>query len=359
MSKAKKAPAFQFYAAEFLVDENVVLMSNQQVGCYIKLMAYCWREGSIPADVSKVAKLCGEDGSVMAQLWLGISECFEVASALPNRLVHPRLQIERDKQEQFKSERAVSGKKGAQARWDKEKQGKSAADPVNSSAIDKPLTENTSASSSSSSLTTKPLSTPPPTATPVDGDDIAKIFDYWRETMKSPGSKLDEKRRGVIRRALKNYSPRDICRAIQGCSLTPHNQGVNERGQKYVGIHVVLKDADQIDRFIANAVSPPVAPEKKTGNGAWWLSDASALAQATAVGVSAALSGESKETWHARIRAAIDNGGKPPVPRAAATTPLDPIPDATEARSVPSDVSRAAAAGMKDLLKSKSFGANV
>lgn len=36
-----KSPAFQFYAAEFLADENVVLMTNQEVGCYIKLMAYC------------------------------------------------------------------------------------------------------------------------------------------------------------------------------------------------------------------------------------------------------------------------------------------------------------------------------
>ena len=55
------------------------------------------------------------------------------------------------------------------------------------------------------------------------------------------------------------YSPRDLCRAIQGCSLTPHNQGKNERGQAYLGIHVCLKDADQIDRFIANSVSPPKA----------------------------------------------------------------------------------------------------
>ncbi len=88
---------------------------------------------------------------------------------------------------------------------------------------------------------------------------IEGVFEYWRKVMQSPKSLLDDKRKGVIRRALKaGYSPRDLCLAIKGCSLTPHNQGKNERGQAYLGIHVCLKDADQIDRFIANAKNPPV-----------------------------------------------------------------------------------------------------
>ena len=86
-----KSPAFQFYPADFLSDENVVLMSNTEVGCYIKLMCYCWREGSIPSDVNKIAKICGEDDSAMAHLWLAISPCFAVAKNSPDRLVHPRL----------------------------------------------------------------------------------------------------------------------------------------------------------------------------------------------------------------------------------------------------------------------------
>ena len=61
-----KSPAFQFYAAEFLADENVVLMTNQELGCYMKLMCYCWREGSIPSEIPKIAKCVGR----IAQLWL-------------------------------------------------------------------------------------------------------------------------------------------------------------------------------------------------------------------------------------------------------------------------------------------------
>ena len=91
----------------------------------------------------------------------------------------------------------------------------------------------------------------------TDSETIEKIFDYWRQTMDSPKSQLDAKRKEVIRRALKaGHSPRDLCRAIQGCSLTPHNQGQNERGQKYLGIHVCLKDADQIDPLHCKRCKP-------------------------------------------------------------------------------------------------------
>lgn len=147
-----KSPAFQFYAAEFLVDENVVLMTNQEIGCYIKLLCYCWREGSIPSDTDKIARLCGEDGSAMAQLWLAIGKCFELAITDPSRLVHPRLEAERKKQEEYRKERSESGKKGAKAKW-------GAASGEDGSAIKEPIAQpmanDGSSSSSSSSIKTK------------------------------------------------------------------------------------------------------------------------------------------------------------------------------------------------------------
>ena len=38
---------------------------------------------------------------------------------------------------------------------------------------------------------------------------------------------------------------------------TPHNRGHNERGERYDGLHLILRSADQIDRFIRNAQHPP------------------------------------------------------------------------------------------------------
>ncbi len=47
----------------------------------------------------------------------------------------------------------------------------------------------------------------------------------------------------------------------------------------------------------------------------WWTSETAKLAKANEVGVGPAHAGESAASWEARIRAAIDNGGKPPAPQ--------------------------------------------
>lgn len=143
-----KPPAFQFYPAEFLSDENVVLMTNQEIGCYVKLLCYCWREGSIPIDLNRIAKLCGEDGSAMAQLWLAIQPCFSSAIGDPSRLVHPRLEMERKKQEEFRKERSNTGKNGANKRWRNNLGNNGSAMPE---PMAEPMAKHGSSSSSSSS----------------------------------------------------------------------------------------------------------------------------------------------------------------------------------------------------------------
>lgn len=113
-------PAFQFYPADFLSDENVALMTNQAVGCYIKLICYCWREGSIPKQIPQLARLCGEDLDSMLILWKSLKRCFKPARGKDaGRLIHPRLEKERHKQVAFKSDRSRAGRKGAEALWNK------------------------------------------------------------------------------------------------------------------------------------------------------------------------------------------------------------------------------------------------
>ncbi len=53
------------------------------------------------------------------------------------------------------------------------------------------------------------------------------------------------------------YSVDDCCQAITGCSMTDHNMGKNDKGERYDGFHIIFKSADQIDRFMQNAISPP------------------------------------------------------------------------------------------------------
>ncbi len=82
-------------------------------------------------------------------------------------------------------------------------------------------------------------------------DQIPEIFAYWQKVMNSPKSVLDANRRGLISRALEKYSPTDICKAIRGCSRSPHNMGQNPQKTKYNGLDLILRNAEKIDRFIA------------------------------------------------------------------------------------------------------------
>lgn len=118
--KSAKAPAFMFYASDFLSDENVAVMSNEELGCYIKLICYAWREGSIPADPMKIARLCGERPDHMEMLWLQIEPCFRDHPEIPGRLVQPRLEKERERQAANRESRSKTGKMGAEARWNNE-----------------------------------------------------------------------------------------------------------------------------------------------------------------------------------------------------------------------------------------------
>lgn len=122
-----KRPSFPFYPADFLADENVVVMSNQALGCYMKLICFCWREGSIPASVERIAKLCQEDSTAMALLWPAIGTCFETSPVGEHRLVHPRLEATRLEQDEYHKGKSNAGKAGAKSRWDKEKHNNSSA----------------------------------------------------------------------------------------------------------------------------------------------------------------------------------------------------------------------------------------
>lgn len=89
-------------------------------------------------------------------------------------------------------------------------------------------------------------------------DPVERVFSHWKQIMNHPRAALDGKRKKLIGHALQlGYDEAQLCEAITGCSLTPHNVGDNDRGQRFDGLHVILRDADQIDRFIRNCTSPP------------------------------------------------------------------------------------------------------
>lgn len=110
MSK-ETAPAFQFYAADYLADAKVAMMTIEDEGCYIRLLAYCWREGSIPNDDDKLTLLCKD--VTPSELVKG---CFKQPSSDETILVHPRLQKERSNQRRWRKKSSKGGKISAAKR---------------------------------------------------------------------------------------------------------------------------------------------------------------------------------------------------------------------------------------------------
>lgn len=161
---AGRSPAFQFYPKDFLTDSNVVVMSLQERGAYITLICQCWIEGDIPADPARLSRLCGVPIASFRKLWPALAPCFRPLRRDADRLVHPRLERERQKQIEFRDGQSERGVKGAAARWRKHSAAIETPPKQNGTATDSPLanhgssvfTLQSSSSSADSSQKTAP-----------------------------------------------------------------------------------------------------------------------------------------------------------------------------------------------------------
>jgi len=98
-----------------------------------------------------------------------------------------------------------------------------------------------------------------PSAPVAVSEDVATVFEFWKTVMKSPKSLLDEKRRKAIKAALKTgYTPEQLCDAITGCAKSDFHMGKNDKGMKYNGLDLILRNAEYIDKFIVIGNSPLV-----------------------------------------------------------------------------------------------------
>ncbi len=110
-------------------------------------------------------------------------------------------------------------------------------------------------------LGSKPNIVAPARRRSVGSAQIFQVFNFWKTTLNHPQALLDAKRQRLISQALqRGYSVAQLCDAISGCAKTPHNMGDNDRGQRYDGLHVILRDSDQIERFMRHHHNPPCPP---------------------------------------------------------------------------------------------------
>jgi len=110
--KSRKAPAFQFYADDFLAGTSD--MSAEEVGGYIRLLCHQWTKGAIPNDPDRAARMAGLMGSPSVGYVLAkFSLCED------GMLRNARLEKVREEQAAFSARQSTSGKSGAQKRWSK------------------------------------------------------------------------------------------------------------------------------------------------------------------------------------------------------------------------------------------------
>ena len=79
------------------------------------------------------------------------------------------------------------------------------------------------------------------------------VFMYWQAVMDHSGAKLDQKRKRIISRALKDYSVEDLRLAIDGCKASPWHRGGNPDGRVYDSLGLIFRDAEHIEQFIGYA----------------------------------------------------------------------------------------------------------
>ena len=104
--KTRKAPAFQFYADDFLA--GTLEMSQEEVGQFIRLLCHQWNRGSIPVETEKQQRLTG--GCVSVDVLAKFRLCDD------GLLRNERLETVRSERDRFLQQQSEKGRKSAESR---------------------------------------------------------------------------------------------------------------------------------------------------------------------------------------------------------------------------------------------------
>lgn len=105
----------------------------------------------------------------------------------------------------------------------------------------------------------------------VEPERVAQVFAHYRthHERAHPKPKRESKEwRCIAARLREGYSVDDLRSAIDGCHLTPHNLGENERSTPYLGLELIMRTGSQVTRFRETAIRhangpPPVLSERE------------------------------------------------------------------------------------------------
>lgn len=100
----------------------------------------------------------------------------------------------------------------------------------------------------------------------ANADAILAVFAHYRakhpKAFANPQSGSKEWR--LVRDRLRGgYTVESLCKAIDGYHLSPHHQGQNDRGTKYLDLELFMRDDSHVNAGIRFAEFPPKQPAKK------------------------------------------------------------------------------------------------
>jgi len=85
---------------------------------------------------------------------------------------------------------------------------------------------------------------------------VERVFVHWQNSMASPRSLLDAKRRAILNRALRTYGLDTTLNAITGCSRSHFHMGRDDQGRpikgkvKYNDLSLIFREAEKTERFL-------------------------------------------------------------------------------------------------------------
>jgi hypothetical protein len=111
-----KAPAYQEYAADYLADETISLMTLEEEGILARLKNQCWNteNKTIPSDLNKLSRLCKNPS--IEVLKAVVDACFRPHPTLSDRLIYPNHEIQKAKQLEWRLKSVEAGRKSAKVR---------------------------------------------------------------------------------------------------------------------------------------------------------------------------------------------------------------------------------------------------
>ena len=86
---------------------------------------------------------------------------------------------------------------------------------------------------------------------PQKEQEVVRVFDAWCQSTgrNQNRTRLDDKRRRLIEKALASYPVDDVLLAVDGWRFSSFHRGGNDRGKTYNDLGLLLRDAQHLEQF--------------------------------------------------------------------------------------------------------------